>query len=255
MFSSSAYHERLATGDGPASHPKHTFNPAAKPFVCPSKRTGAMYGGDTAGDSNYTYDTARKPDVGFIGPTYVPVNTRIWSSVGRTSPDPVSPVQSQLPAGINPMCNGLLKMCMEPPAHHANCPANQASFGPILHPGGFLQLNLRDGIMVALTLNSLKVINKRMNIAISVSGDSTTVAMRHPNGIIYQYGAQVDIVACDAKKSNHFIRYARMWHKGISFTSDRCALIYLVDSAGTRTTSETITMDLEADYVNQVFYK
>ncbi|XP_058123613.1 uncharacterized protein LOC131294797 [Anopheles ziemanni] len=254
MFSSSAYREWLSTGDGPASYPKHTFNPTAKPFVCPVKRAEAMYGGDTAGDSKYTSDKARKARIAFVGPTSVPVNARIWNTVGRTSPDPVCPVQSQLPSGMIPTCNGHLKMYMEPAAHYANCPANQASFGPTLHPDGFLQLNLRDGIMVGLTLNSLKVINKRMNIAISVSGDSTTVAMSHPNGIIYQYGAQVDIVACDAKKSNHFIRYARMWHKGISFTSDRCALIYLVDAAGTRTTSETITMDLEADYVNQVFY-
>lgn len=46
-----------------------------------------------------------------------------------------------------------------------------------------------------------------------------------------------------------------MWSKGISLTSDGCALIYLVDSAGTRTTSDMLNMDLDTDYVQQVFYK
>lgn len=50
-------------------------------------------------------------------------------------------------------------------------------------------------------------------------------------------------------------RFAKMWQKGISLTSARCALIYLVDAAGTRTTSDMISMDMEADYVNQVFFK
>lgn len=50
-------------------------------------------------------------------------------------------------------------------------------------------------------------------------------------------------------------RFAKMWQKGISLTSARCALIYLVDAAGTRTTSDMISMDMETDYVNQVFFK
>lgn len=45
-----------------------------------------------------------------------------------------------------------------------------------------------------------------------------------------------------------------MWYKGISFTSENCALVYLVDTAGTRTTTDTFT-DLSADYTNAVLYK
>lgn len=45
-----------------------------------------------------------------------------------------------------------------------------------------------------------------------------------------------------------------MWYKGISFTSDNMALTYLVDSAGTRTTTDSFT-DLSSDYSIGVFYK
>lgn len=46
-----------------------------------------------------------------------------------------------------------------------------------------------------------------------------------------------------------------MWQKGISLTSEGCALIYLVDSAGTRTTSDMINIDLNTDYISPVFHQ
>lgn len=46
-----------------------------------------------------------------------------------------------------------------------------------------------------------------------------------------------------------------MWQKGISLTSEGCALIYLVDSAGTRTCSDAISFDLARDYTIPVFLK
>lgn len=45
-----------------------------------------------------------------------------------------------------------------------------------------------------------------------------------------------------------------MWYKGVSFSSDQCALVYLVDSAGTRTTTDVFT-DLTGDITLDVFYK
>lgn len=45
-----------------------------------------------------------------------------------------------------------------------------------------------------------------------------------------------------------------MWYKGVSFTSENCALTYLVDAAGTRTTSDSFT-DMSKDYTIAVFYK
>lgn len=44
-----------------------------------------------------------------------------------------------------------------------------------------------------------------------------------------------------------------MWEKGISLTSNGCALIYLVDTAGTRTTSDAVNKDARNEYGWQVF--
>lgn len=44
-----------------------------------------------------------------------------------------------------------------------------------------------------------------------------------------------------------------MWYKGVSFTSEQCALVYLVDTAGTRTTTDTFT-DMTQDFSLSVFY-
>ncbi|XP_033255255.1 uncharacterized protein LOC117194900 [Drosophila miranda] len=60
-------------------------------------------------------------------------------------------------------------------------------------------------------------------------------------------------IAMTAMKGNNFVRYAKMWYKGVSFTSEACALIYLVDTAVTRTTTDTFT-DLTKDYTLAVFY-
>lgn len=45
-----------------------------------------------------------------------------------------------------------------------------------------------------------------------------------------------------------------MWYKGVSFTTEHCALVYLVDSAGTRTTTDSFS-DLMQDFSLNVFYK
>ena len=45
-----------------------------------------------------------------------------------------------------------------------------------------------------------------------------------------------------------------MWYKGVSFTSEQCALVYLVDSAGTRTTTDTFS-DISQDLSVPVFYE
>lgn len=48
-------------------------------------------------------------------------------------------------------------------------------------------------------------------------------------------------------------RYAKMWYKGVSFTAEQCALVYLVDAAGTRTTTDTF-LDMSQDFTLNVFY-
>ncbi|XP_033255036.1 uncharacterized protein LOC117194617 [Drosophila miranda] len=127
-----------------------------------------------------------------------------------------------------------------PPA----CPGS----GPIAMTNGTIQLRLRYGVRIDMTLDkAVRVLNQRSMVAVALSRNCSNSALIHPNGRILQSGAKVEIVTYDGMKGNNFVRYAKMWYKGVSFTSEACALIYLVDTAGTRTTTDTFT-DLTKDY-------
>ncbi|XP_017054098.2 LOW QUALITY PROTEIN: uncharacterized protein LOC108096752 [Drosophila ficusphila] len=135
-----------------------------------------------------------------------------------------------------------------------NTPPPCPGSGPIAMTNGTIQLRLRDGVRIDMTLDkAVRVHNQRSNVAVALSRNCSNSALIHPNGRILQSGSKVEIVTYDGMKANNFVRYAKMWYKGVSFTSESCALIYLVDTAGTRTTTDTFT-DLTKDYTLAVFY-
>ncbi|KAH8416041.1 hypothetical protein KR222_007164 [Zaprionus bogoriensis] len=126
--------------------------------------------------------------------------------------------------------------------------------GPIAMANGTIQLRLREGVRIDMTLDgAVRVLNQRSMVAVALSRNSTNSALIHPNGRILQSGLKVEIVTYDGMKNNNFVRYAKMWYKGVSFTSESCALVYLVDTAATRTTSDTFA-DLTEDCTLSVFY-
>lgn len=52
----------------------------------------------------------------------------------------------------------------------------------------------------------------------------------------------------------HFCRrFAKMWFKGISFSSKNCPLVYLVDAAGVRSTVDRFPEIMEEN-ASEVFY-
>lgn len=116
---------------------------------------------------------------------------------------------------------------------------------------GILSLRLNHGMRVDLTTDqAVRIINFQSNIVIAMNSAGSVVAMLHPNGRVHQYGSRVEIMAHDPR-GNH--KYAKMWYKGVSFTAENCALVYLVDSAGTRTTTDNFS-DLSHDFSASVFY-
>ncbi|XP_035792946.1 uncharacterized protein LOC118467052 [Anopheles albimanus] len=268
------------TGDGPTEphRIKSKFNPSAKPFIMQraskqpvkpsSGAPSAKLPNRAANDAQQDQD--REDGIAYIGPTRLPVSTRVWNAISSYSLDEIGttaccPSAPTRPAGmpvarkqqpppqpavvyqLRPVCQ------VAGPTPQLLMPSHP--FGPTVLPNGIIQLQLRDSVVVDLTLDgSIRVYNGRQNIAIAISSNGIAAAMNHPNGIIFQHGPRVDIMAYDAKRQNTYIRFAKMWSKGISLTSDGCALIYLVDSAGTRTTSDMLNMDLDTDYVQQVFY-
>ncbi|XP_035720237.1 uncharacterized protein LOC118440793 isoform X2 [Vespa mandarinia] len=125
------------------------------------------------------------------------------------------------------------------------------SGGAITTPHGTISLRLRNRIRVDMTVDrAVRVINFKNNIVLSLSCSGTASALLHPNGRIYQYGSRVEILAHDTHGNN---KYAKMWYKGVSFTCEQCALVYLVDTAGTRTTTDSF-LDMSQDISLSVFY-
>ncbi|KAG8039465.1 hypothetical protein G9C98_008108 [Cotesia typhae] len=123
--------------------------------------------------------------------------------------------------------------------------------GTIATPHGTISLRLHNRIRVDMTVDrAVRVINFKNNIVLSLSGSGSAAALLHPNGRIYQYGSRVEILAHDSHGNN---KYAKMWYKGVSFTSEQCALVYLVDAAGTRTTTDSFS-DMSQDFSLGVFY-
>ncbi|XP_052119658.1 uncharacterized protein LOC113218383 isoform X2 [Frankliniella occidentalis] len=118
-------------------------------------------------------------------------------------------------------------------------------------PHGTMSLRLHDRVRVDMSVDrAIRVINLKNNIVLALGGNGSSAALLHPNGRTYQYGSRVEILAHDSRGNNKF---AKMWYKGVSFTSEQCALVYLVDTAGTRTTTDNFS-DMSQDLSLSVFY-
>ena len=106
-------------------------------------------------------------------------------------------------------------------------------------PGGAakpcLSLYLSKDVRVDVSANgSLMLSNPRQGVFISLGSDGRQMAVVHPVGRVMQNKGRIEIQTQDwALKS------AKMWQRGISFTTNHHALSYLVDTAGARSTTDT----------------
>ncbi|XP_055601491.1 uncharacterized protein LOC129750549 [Uranotaenia lowii] len=235
------------------------LNVSAPPFVLPARMSCS---------AKVLRSGESMPEIGYIGPTHLPVNSRIWSSISNypleqavsyrsTTPNQLFQYyqsQKQLQQQQQPHQQVVHRIPSAPRLTSYDNPSIR-QFGPTVLSNSVIQLRLRDAVVIEMTIDkSIKVINHQERVTMALSSAGTSSTLNHPNGIVFQNGSRVDIVAYDGRGKNDYIRYAKMWQKGISLTSDGCALIYLVDAAGTRTTSDMINMDIKADYISPIFY-
>ena len=68
--------------------------------------------------------------------------------------------------------------------------------------------------------------------------------MVHPSGRLLQYGSRIEVQVEDKMS----VKNAKVHPKGISFTANNMALVYLLDDAGARSTSDMFH-DLHASHV------
>ncbi|CAG9770169.1 unnamed protein product [Ceutorhynchus assimilis] len=127
------------------------------------------------------------------------------------------------------------------------------SSGTVISPQGVISIRLNERIRVDISPDrAVRVSNGRNGIVLALSSSGASTALIHPNGRVYQYGSRVEIMANDSFGNDKF---AKMWYKGVSFSSMQCALVYLVDSAGTRTTTDTFNDLSQHDFTLNVLYE
>ena len=111
-----------------------------------------------------------------------------------------------------------------------------------VHPGGqghagkpHISLYLRKEVRVDVSANgALMVSNPRQGVFLALGCHGTQLAVVHPVGRVMQNKGRIEIQTHDWS-----LKSAKMWQRGISFTTSRHALSYLVDAAGARSTTDT----------------
>ncbi|ENN71645.1 uncharacterized protein LOC109544037 [Dendroctonus ponderosae] len=125
--------------------------------------------------------------------------------------------------------------------------------GTVISPHGVITLRLNERIRVDISPDkAVRVANAKNGIVLALSASGSSSGLIHPNGRVYQYGSRVEIMANDSQGNDKF---AKMWYKGVSFSSMQCALVYLVDSAGTRTTTDSFNDLSQQDFTLNIFYE
>ncbi|KAJ8967048.1 hypothetical protein NQ314_003165, partial [Rhamnusium bicolor] len=114
--------------------------------------------------------------------------------------------------------------------------------GTTISQHGVITMRLREYIRVDISLDrAIRISNAKNGIILALSASGSSSGLIHPNGRVYQYGSRVEIMANDGQGNDNF-------------TSIQCALVYLVDSAGTRTTTDSFN-DLTHDFTLNIFYE
>ena len=94
---------------------------------------------------------------------------------------------------------------------------------------GFINLRLRHDMVLSISSNlAIRLKNLQKQSSFSLSSCSTQMATVHPKGRMLQYGPRVEVQVED----NISVKNAKIFPRGISFTANNMALVYLLDEAG-----------------------
>ena len=101
-----------------------------------------------------------------------------------------------------------------------------------------------------ITFNKLIYLGRsRQETSLSLSGCASQLAMVHPMGRLLQYGLRVEVQVEDEMS----VKNAKVHPKGISFTANNMALVYLLDEAGLRTTTDIFHDLFVSDIVDSLW--
>ena len=113
-----------------------------------------------------------------------------------------------------------------------------------------MMLNMKHGVKLDIAANkAFRLKNSFQGSNMALSSCATQMALIHPKGRLLQYGSRIEIQAEDQVS----VKNAKMYPKGISFTANNCALVYLVDEAGARSTTDQFHDLFAGDIVDKLF--
>ena len=123
-----------------------------------------------------------------------------------------------------------------PPPSPLSGSQGQDTVAYVVEPG-YISLRMSHGIVLDISNDcSVRLLNTRQQSSLAVCGDvdSPRVAVIHPQGraIVYNRGAEVQV------EDEVSVKNAKFYPKGISFTANNLALVYLLDVAGAKTSSD-----------------
>ena len=112
-------------------------------------------------------------------------------------------------------------------------PPSPLCFRAVVEDQGFLSFLLTHDIKLDIAPDQ----TVRLQVPSQGSGITLTedqLAVVHPTARLLQYGPRIELQVEDVVS----VKNAKVFPRGISFTANTCALVYLVDEAGVRTTSD-----------------
>eukprot|EP00092_Neocalanus_flemingeri_P025184 GFUD01027310.1.p1 GENE.GFUD01027310.1~~GFUD01027310.1.p1 ORF type:complete len:379 (+),score=85.31 GFUD01027310.1:31-1167(+) len=148
---------------------------------------------------------------------------------------------SSLPADIN-LARSLFSTLSLTPPYSPHVPPPPVWQHPphsgvtaVVEQQGFISLKLRHAVVLDISPNlAIRLTNNIKNSSMSLSACTTQMALVHPKGRILQYGPRVEVQTEDEVN----VKNAKIYPRGISFTANNMALVYLLDEAGARSTSD-----------------
>jgi len=116
---------------------------------------------------------------------------------------------------------------------------------------GYISFQLNFGVVVDISSNgAIRLINDAQDSSMALSSCTKHLAVMHPKGRVLVYKPRVEVQTEDKVS----VKNAKIYPRGISFTANNMALVYLLDEAGARSTSDMFH-DLYASHIADTLFE
>jgi len=163
----------------------------------------------------------------------------------------IPPHVTSLPSNTTSLPSLFSTLSLTPPCSPYFPPSWPSVTTAIVEEPGLISFKMRHGMVFDISANfAIKLKNVSQESTICLSSCTTQVAIEHPKGRMLQYGNRLEI-QCEDRVS---VKNAKVFPRGISFTANNMALVYLLDEAGARSTSDMFH-DLYATQIAEMLFR